>query len=176
MKTVIAKPFLICLATGCLVLGAASSLQAKKVEFPADDPAFTFNLPDGWTTETQKDGSLDCTAGDGSEFKVAFGASEIKNAEDAKALLPILLNAMSDGMKCENFKAFDAKSGKIGNVSLIAMEGRCKVEGIEMSMNVVFFSPSPGKYFSILGAASREVDKAHEKDMNNIIGSIAAVE
>ena len=177
MKTVLAKSFLTCIATAFLLLGLSPSLQAKKIGFPADDPAFTFNLPDGWTTETGKDGSLDCTAGDGSEFKIAFVASpSVENADDAKALLPKVLKAMSEGMKCENYKADEAKSGNVGKVSLVAMEAHCKVDGTEMSLNAVVFSVAPGKYFSLMGAASKEVDKAHNKDMNGIIGSIAAVE
>jgi hypothetical protein len=177
MKKALTKSFLTCVATACLVLGLSPSLQAKKIEFPADEPAFTFNLPDGWTTETGKDGSLDCTAGDGSEFKIAFvAAPSVQNADDANALLTKVLKAMSEGMKCENYKADEPKSGKMGKVSLIAAEGHCKVSGTEMSLNVVVFSVAPGKYFSLMGAASKEVDKAHEKDMNNLIGSIAPVE
>jgi hypothetical protein len=177
MKTVLAKSLFTCIATAFLLLGLSPSLQAKKVEFPADDPAFTFNLPDGWTTETGKDGSLDCTAGDGSEFKIAFvTAPSVESADDAKALITKVLKAMSDGMKCENYKADEPKSGKVGKVSLIAAEGHCKVSGSEMSLNVVVFSVAPGKYFSLMGAASKEVDKAHETDMNNLIGSIAPVE
>ena len=121
MKTLIAKSFLTCLAAGCLFLAPALSLQAKTVKFPADDPAFSFNLPDGWTTETGKDGRLYCTAGDGSEFKIGFVASPgVKNADDAKELLPKILKGMSDAMKCENYKASEVKTGKMGALSLIA--------------------------------------------------------
>jgi hypothetical protein len=34
---------------------ATPLLHAKKVEFPADDPAFAFTMPDSWSTETGKD-------------------------------------------------------------------------------------------------------------------------
>ena len=177
MKRLIARSFVICLATGCLLLGGSLSLQAKTVEFPEKDPAFTFNLPDGWTTETAKDGRIYCTAGDGSGFKFGIVASPgVKNADDAKDLLPKVLKAMSDAMKCENFKIGDGHTGDVGKLWMTAAEATGKLDGTEMSMNAVVFSLTPGKYFSIVGAASKEVNKAHDKDMNDIFGSIAAVE
>ena len=176
MKKVPAK-FLTCLATACLFLALSPSLQAKKIEFPADDPAFTFDLPDGWTTEPGPDGRMYCTAGDGSEFKIAFVASPgVKNDDDAKDMLPKVLTAMSDAMKCQNYKADDPRSGKVGNLTLLGIEAACKVDGTEMSLNAVAFAIVPGKYFSIVGAASKEVDQAHGKDMNSIISSITAIE
>jgi len=177
MKTLLAKSFLTCLVAGSLLLGPAISLQAKTVKFPADDPAFSFKLPDNWVTETGKDGRLYCTAGDGSEFKVGFVASPgVKSDDDAKALLPKILQGMSDAMKCENYKASEAQTGKMGAVSFVAMEGHGTVSGTEMTLNAFIFSLTPGHYFSIVGAASKEVDDAHTKDMTDIIGSIAAVE
>ncbi|PYJ09997.1 MAG: hypothetical protein DMF06_08015 [Verrucomicrobia bacterium] len=174
MKTVPAKLLLTFIATACLVLGLSSSLQAKKVEFPADDPAFTFNLPDGWTTENGPDGRIYCTAKDG--FKIAFVASPgVKSDADAKEMLPKVITAMSDAMKCQNFKSDEMKSGKVGDLTLTGVEAACKVEGTDMSLNAVAFAIG-GKYFSIVGASTKEVDKAHGKDMNDIIGSIAAAE
>jgi hypothetical protein len=177
MKTLLTKLFLTCLSTVSLFLAPALSLQAKTVEFPAKDPAFSFSLPDGWTTETGEDGRLYCTAGDGSEFKVGFVASPgVKNADDAKTLLPKILQGMSDAMKCENYKASEAQAGKIGALSYIAMEAHGTVSGTEMVLSAFIFSLTPGHYFSIVGAASKEVDEAHNKDMSGIISSIAAVE
>jgi hypothetical protein len=165
---------LTCIATACLFLGLSPSLQAKKVEFPADDPAFTFTLPDGWTTENGPDGRIYCTASDG--FKIAFVASPgVKNDADAKDMLPKVLTAMSDAMKCKDYKADETRSGKVGDLTLTGIEAACKVEGTEMSLNAVVFVIG-GKYFSIVGAATKEVDKAHSQDMNTIIGSIAAAE
>lgn len=177
MKTRLAKSFLTCLAAGCFFLAPALSLQAKTVKFPADDPAFSFSLPDGWTTETGPDGRLYCAAGDGSDFKIGFVASPgVKSADDAKELLPKILKGMSDAMKGENYKASEAQTGKMGAISYVAMEGHGTVSGTEMVLSAFIFSLTPGHYFSIVGAASKEVDEAHNKDMSAIVGSIAAVE
>jgi hypothetical protein len=40
----------------------------------------------------------------------------------------------------------------------------------------VIFSLSPGKYFSLVGASTTALDKAHNKDMDELIRSIKAVE
>jgi len=177
MKTLLAKLFLTSLTAGCLFLAPALSVQAKTVEFPAKDPAFSFNLPDGWTTETGEDGRLYCTAGDGSEFKIGFVASPgVKNVDDAKELLPKILKGMSDAMKCENYKGSEAQSGKMGKISYIAMDAHGTLSGTEMVLTAFIFSLTPGHYFSIVGAASTAVDQAHNNDMHGIVTSIAAVE
>jgi hypothetical protein len=163
------------LAATIALLLAAPLLHAKKVEFPADDPAFTFAIPDDWTTERSKDGRLYCTAPDG--FKIGIVASPaVSDAGDATKLLPTILKGMADAMKCQNYKAEEAKTGEMGKLSLASMEGQCKSEGTEMALNAVVFSLEPGTYFTIVGAAPAIVDKAHDKDMNQLIRSITTVE
>ena len=150
-------------------------LHAKKVEFPGNDPAFTFTMPDSWTTETSKDGRLYCTAPDG--FKIGMvAASGVSDADAARKLLPTLLKRMSDAMKCQKYKAEQANTRKMGKLSLASMRGQCKSEGVDMALNAVVFSLQPGKYFSIVGAAPAILDKAHDKEMNELIKSIAAVD
>ena len=154
---------------------AAPLLHAKGVEFPVDDPAFTFRTPDDWTTEKGKDGRLYCTAPDG--FKIGIIASPgVSDADDAKKLLSTVLKGMSDAMKCENYKTEEVKTGALGNVSLASLHGQCKSEGIEMALNAVVFSLEAGKYFTMVGAAPAILDKAHEKEVNELIKSITAVE
>src|SRR5687768_7539388 len=163
------------LAATFLALLVAPLLQAKKVEFPADDPAFTFTMPDNWTTETGKDGRIYCTAPDG--FKIGLIASPaLSDADDAKKLLPTVLKGMSDAIKCENYKTEEVKTGDMGKLWLASLHGQCKSEGIEMVLNAVVFSLEAGKYFTIVGAAPEKVDKAHDKEMNELIKSIAAVQ
>src|SRR5687768_11289841 len=163
------------LAAAFLAFGAAPLLQAKKVEFPVDDPAFTFTMPDNWTTETGKDGRIYCTAPDG--FKIGIIASPaLSDADDAKKLLPTVLKGMGDAMKCANYKTEEIKTGETGKLWLASLHGQCKSEGIEMALNAAVFSLEAGKYFTIVGAAPEKVDKAHDKEMNELIKSIAAVQ
>ena len=163
------------LAVALTLLLSAPMLQAKKVEFPVDDPAFTFTIPNDWTTETGKDGRIYCTAPDG--FKIGLIASpSLSDADDAKKLLPTVLKGMGDAMKCENYKTEEVKTGEMGKLWLASLHGQCKSEGIEMALNAVVFSLETGKYFTIVGAAPEKVDKAHDKEMNELIKSITAVE
>ncbi|HYJ06281.1 MAG TPA: hypothetical protein VEX43_14195 [Chthoniobacterales bacterium] len=159
-----------------IALGLATPLlHAKKVEFPADDPAFTFTMPDDWTTETGKDGRVYCTAPAG--FKIGIIASPgVSDADDARKLLTTVLKGMADAMKCENYKSEEAKTNELGKLSLVSRHGQCKSEGIEMALNAAVFALEPGKYFTIVGAAPEKVDKAHRKEMSELIRSIAAVE
>lgn len=157
------------------ILFAIPLLEAKQVEFPGDDPAFTFTMPDNWTTETGKDGRVYCTAPDG--FKIGLIASPaVSDADDAKKLLPTVLKGMGDAMKCENYKTEEVKTGEMGKLWLASLHGQCKSDGIEMALNAVVFSLEAGKYFTIVGAAPEKVDKAHDKEMNELIKSITAVE
>jgi hypothetical protein len=64
----------------------------------------------------------------------------------------------------------------MGKMWLTAREATGKVDGTEMSLNAVVFSLSPGKYFSIVGAATKEIDAKHGQDMNAVLKSIAAVD
>lgn len=159
--------------TAILLLTAAVSLQAKTIEFPEKDPAFTFTIPESWTTEPGKDGRIYCTAEDG--FKIGVVSSPgVKSAEDAKELLPKILKGMADAMKCEDYKPGQVHARELRNIWMSVMQGRCESEGTDMSLNAVVFSLSPGKYFSLVGAAPTKLDKAHNKDMDELIRSIKA--
>jgi hypothetical protein len=163
------------LAGAIALVFATSLVQAKKVEFPENDPAFTFTMPDSWTTETDKDGRTYCTAPDG--FKIGIVVSPgVSDADDATKSLSKILQGMADAMNCEGYKAEEARTGEMGKLSLASMRGQCKSEGIEMALNALVFSLEAGKYFTIVGAAPEKLDKAHDKEMNELIRSITAAE
>jgi len=157
-----------------LFLGAPL-LHAKKVEFPEKDPAFSFTMPDSWSTETGKDGRLYCSSPDG--FKIGIVASpRVSEADDAKALLPKILKGMADAMKGKEYKQEEARSAQLDKVWITMMQAHCSSEGTEMSLNAAIFSVESGKYFSIVGAAPSKLDRAHDKEMNELIKSITPVE
>lgn len=148
---------------------------AKTIEFPEKNPAFTFTVPDSWATETGKDGRIYLTAEDG--FKVGVVSSPgVKSADDAKELLPKILKSMAEAMKGEDYRPGQVHARELRNMWMSVMQAHCQAEGADMSLNAVVFSVSPGKYFSLVGAAPSAIDKAHDKDMNELIRSIKAVE
>jgi hypothetical protein len=168
------KQFHSVFAVVIVLLLAAPLLQAKKVEFPEKDPAFTFNMPDSWTTETGKDGRIYCTAPDG--FKIGIVASPgVSNPEEAKALLPKILKGMADAMKGKNYEQKEVRAADSDKMWMAAAQAHCSSEGTEMSLNAVVFTLE-SRYFSIVGAAPAKLDQAHEKEMSELLRSITAVD
>ncbi|PZR76826.1 MAG: hypothetical protein DLM73_01325 [Chthoniobacterales bacterium] len=158
-----------------IVFALLTPAFAKTVEFPEKSPAFTFTMPDSWTVETAKDGRIYCTSEDG--FKIGIVSSPaVKNTDDAKELLPKILKGMADAMKCENYKTEGPHVRELKNMLMVVMQGHGTVDGTEMSLNAIVFAPSPDNFFSIVGAAPKTLDKAHDKDMNELIRSIKAVD
>ena len=149
------------------------SLQARTVSFPEKNPAFSFTLPAGYTTETGKDGGLTFTASDGFKFAIAT-APAVKNEKDAKALVPTLLKAMADSMKGENFEVRKEvhTSPPEEKVWSTFSEASCKLNGNKISIVAFVFSLTPGKFYSLCATASEEVQNAHSKDFRDIAHSI----
>jgi hypothetical protein len=79
-------------------------------------------------------------------------------------------------MKCENYKPGEVHARDLRNMWMSVMQARCQSDGTDMSLNAVVFSLSPGKYFSLVGASTTALDKAHDRDMNELMRSIKAIE
>jgi hypothetical protein len=165
------KPLLI---LASFLIATSLSLSAKTIKYPEKDPSFSITLPDGWTTKADKDGNLDCTAGDGSNFSFSIISSEnITSDEELKAFLPKLAQTMADGAKLKDLKVGEMKEMTNANkVKLMGLNAHGQTEGVAMVISLAGFAPSKDNYFIIMGAESVEVDKAHDKDMGSIINSI----
>jgi hypothetical protein len=162
------------LLTATLLLATAFGLQAKTLKYPEKNPAFSITLPDDWTAKPDKDGNLDCEAGDGSKFSFSIVPSMDVNTEaDLKAFLPKLAQGMADGAKIENVKV-----GNIGEmttskkVKLFGLNANGATSGTDMVITLAAFAPKKDTYFVIMSVAPSEVDKAHGKMMGEIIDSI----
>ena len=160
--------------TASLLIATSLSLSAKTIKYPEKDPSFSITLPDDWTAKPDKDGNLDCEAGDGSKFSFSIISSKnITRDEELKAYLPKLAETMGDGAKLKDLKVGEVKEMTTANkVKLIGLNAHGKNEGIDMVISLAAFAPTKGNYFVIMGAESVEVDKAHDKDMGVIINSI----
>jgi hypothetical protein len=157
-----------------LLIATSLSLSAKTIKYPEKDPSFSITLPDGWTAKPDKDGNLDCEAGDGSKFSFSIIASKnITTEEELTTYLPKLAQTMADGAKLKDVKVGEVKDGMTANkVKLFGLNAHGKTEGVDMVISLAGFAPAKGKYFIIMGAESVEVDKAHDKDMGVIFNSI----
>ena len=166
------KTLLILVAT--LLIATSLSLSAKTIKYPEKDPSFSITLPDGWTAKPDKDGNLDCEAGDGSKFSFSIIASKnITTDEELNAYLPKLAETMGEGAKLKDLKVGEVKEGTTANkLKMSALNAHGKSDGVDMVISLAGFAPTKGTYFVLMGAESVEVDKAHDKDMGVIINSI----
>lgn len=166
------KNFLLLAAT--LFFATALNLNAKTIKYPEKDPVFSITLPDDWTTKPDKDGNLDCQAGDGSKFSFSIVPSKDVNTEaDLKAFLPKLAQGMADGAKMEKTKVGDV--GEMTNakkVKLFGLNANGATSGVDMVITLAAFAPKKDNYFVIMSVEPSEVDKAHGKMMGEIIDSI----
>lgn len=157
-----------------LLIATSLSLSAKTIKYPEKDPAFSITLPDGWTTKPDKDGDLDCVAGDGSKFSfLIMDSKNITSDDELKSYLPELARTMGEGVKLKDLKVGDVKEMTNANkVKLMGLNAPGQTEGIPMVISLAGFAPTKGNYFVIVGVESVEVDKAHDKDMGGILNSI----
>src|SRR5437764_12000333 len=125
------KNFLLLAAT--LLLATALTLNAKTIKYPEKDPSFSITLPDDWTAKPDKDGNLDCQAGDGSKFSFSIVPSKEVNTEaDLKAFLPKLAQGLVDGAKIENVKIGDVREmTETKKVKLFEIERASGRRGVE---------------------------------------------
>lgn len=162
--------------TASLLIATPLSLNAKTIKYPEKNPAFSITLPDGWTAKPDKDGNLDCEAGDDSKFSFSIiSAKEMnKGEEELKTYLPTLAKTMGDGAEIKDLKVGEIKEMTNGNgVKFFGLNANGPSSGVEMIISLAAFAPKKDTYFIIMAAAEASVDKAHDKDMGAIINSIS---
>jgi len=168
------KNFLRFFSIASLALTALAT-QAGTIEYPAGNPLFKLELPEGWTTASDKDGNLDVKANDKSDFDFSIIPAALGTGQDVKAFLPELAKTMGKGMK--NFEAEEIRdlTSKTGmKVMVLAAKG--KIEDQNMIITLAAFAPVKDKYFIIMSIAEKTVDEAHDKAMGEIVNSIKAIE
>ena len=157
-----------------LLIATSLGLSAKTIKFPDKDPAFSITLPDDWTTKSDKDGNLDCEAGDGSKFSFSIvPTDEINKEEELKTYLSTLAKTMGDGAEIKDLKVGELKQMTTPKgVKLFGLNANGPSSGVEMVISLAAFAPKKETYFIIMAAAVADVDKAHDQVMGEIINSI----
>jgi hypothetical protein len=161
----------------CLAFAVASPAIAQEMKFPTDTPAFTFELPKGWSCKPDGDGNLDCTPGNDPAY--AFSILNLKglSGKDVKAVLPKLAQEMAKSAKIKDFELGDVDSDENGNgVKFTGIRGDGEVEGTEFMVMVHAFEPQKGKWFAVVTAGAAKDDAYHEKDYDSITASISPIE
>lgn len=156
-------------------LAFALTTQAGTVEYPAGNPLFKLDLPEGWTSSSDKDGNLDVKANDKSDFGFSIIPAPPGTGQDVKAFLPELAKTMGKEMK--GFEADEIRNvTSPTGMKVLVLAAKGKIEDQDMIMTVAAFAPVKDKYFVIMSIAQVSVDEAHDKVMGRIVNSIKAIE
>ena len=149
--------------------------QAGTVEYPAGNPLFKLQLPEGWTTSSDKDGNLDVKANDKGDFDFSIIPATVGTEQELKTFLPELAKTMGKEMK--GFEANDVKdvTSETG-MKVMVLAARGKMAKQDMVITLAAFAPVKKKYFVIMSIAEKSVDAAHDKAMGEIVNSIKAIE
>ena len=154
---------------------AAVTSQAGTVEYPAGNPLFKLELPEGWTSSTDKDGNLDVKADDTSDFGFSIIPASLGTGQDVKAFLPEL--AKTAGKEMKGFEADEIRNltSKTG-MKVMVLAARGKIDDQDMNITLAAFAPVKDKYFVIMSIAEKSVDQAQDKVMGRIVNSIKTIE
>lgn len=162
-----------------LLIATSGGADAKTIKYPDKDPAFSITIPDDWTAKPDKDGNLDCEAGDDSQFSfsiISTEGMEMENEEKVKTYLSTLAKTMGDGAEIKDLKIGEMKEMTTPKgVKLFGLNAKGPSSGADMVISLAAFAPKKGTYFIIMAAAEASVDKAHDKAMGEIIGSITPI-
>ncbi len=154
---------------------AAITTQAGTVEYPAGNPLFKLELPEGWTSSSDKDGNLDVKANDKSEFGFSVIPARLGTGQDVKVFLPELAKTMGKGMKDLELDPIRDLTSPMG-MKMMVLASKGKMEDQNVIITLAAFAPVKDKYFVIMSIAEKSVDEAHDKAMGQIVNSIKAIE
>jgi hypothetical protein len=156
----------------CLFFSAILPLQAKTIKFPAENPDFSFDLPEGWAMEADKSGDLVCKSGDG---VLTLNLSKMNQSfAKVKERLPALGKTFTEVFKMTKVEAKDLgddKNKKGVKESIYLVKG--KWSDMDFVAVLRAFDPKDGGagYFIMFSGLATGMT-AHVDDMGAIIDSI----
>ena len=151
------------LAAACLLLRGGSALQAGTLfAFPREAPAFTFELPDDMQAEYQTDGTLVCTAKDGSLLKGVFQPlPNVHNDKDLRFGLNGVIKIIAPNFLTTDLRypaPFDKDTAS--GVPTITVSATGRHDGQDCALALVVFSKG-GKYYELIASGSLEAMTTH---------------
>ncbi len=140
---------------GCL-LTCGPALQAGTIlPFPKDAPAFTFELPDNMQAEYQADGTLVCTAKDGSLLKGVFQPlPNVKNDKDLRFGLNGVIKLIAPNFLTTDLRypaPFDKDTAS--GVLTITVSATGRHDGQDSALALIVFSKN-GKYYELIASGA----------------------
>ena len=169
MQPVRLKGFAALLTFACLALALPETTLAEKTKFPSDDPAFSIELPRGWTSEVDKAGNLDCHAPDDPAY--SFGILDMRGIKSTKELKAALLK-VAEGTGLKKMKVGEVEETGSETMKFLEVKAHGESDGLQLVVVVTGFEAQKGRFFALLGVGLEEMDKKHAKDYESIAASI----
>ena len=166
-----------CTIAAFLFVSLTHSLEAKRIKFPEGDSQFSFKLPEGWTTDADKDGDLVCKSGDKPGITLNVNKMNQTFAQ-VKESLPELGKTFSKAAKMSGVETKDLgddtnKQGVKGTIYVV--KGKSSGQGVTAELLAI--EPKSGENaFFIMFSGLAEAMQKHGDDIGAIIDSIKPVE
>jgi len=152
-----------------LALATPESSLGAKTKFPSQDPAFTIELPRGWTSELNNNGNLSSHPPDDPAYIfTVMDLNRTRSAQELRAALPQL--AKSAGLK--NFKLGPVEDTESETMKFAEVKGSGEADGLTLVVVVTGFEAQKGRFFALLSVGLESTQKKHAKDFEAIAASI----
>lgn len=165
------------IAAASLFFSVILPVEAKRVKFPEEDPAFSFNLPGGWTMEADKDGDLVCKSGDSPGITLNVNKMNQIFVE-VKESLPGLGKTFSKAAKMTAVETKDLgddtnKQGVKGSIYVV--KGKSSGQAVTAELLAIEPRKDENAFFIMFSGLADAMSK-HGEDIGAIIDSIKAIE
>lgn len=152
-----------------LALATPETSLGAKTKFPSGNPAFTIELPRGWTLELDKNKNIISHPSDDPEYNFAvLDLDGVHSAKELREALPLLANPKD----LKTFKLGQVEETESDTMKFAEVKGRGEVDGVPLVVVVTGFEAQKGRFFALLSAGSERTQKKHAKDFEAIAASI----
>lgn len=161
-------------AAACLLGLAALPAQAGTVKYPKAKPAFTFEIPEGWTYEEQ-DGDLHelTIKPDAGDFEIKI-LSLGNKLGDLKSALNKVVKSTMENEKFTEPTHTDAEEVKTpGGMPVAIASATCKIDGTPILYSFATFAPTKSNTCELAAyASSKDDSKKAEDAAEKMLGSV----
>jgi len=169
MQPVRFQLFAVLLTFTCFALALPETSLGAKTKFPSDDPAFTLELPTGWTSKLDKNGNLECHPPNDPAYNFSvLNMAGIGSAKELRAALPKVL----EGTGLKNLKLGEVEETGSDTMQFLEAKGQGDSEGTQLVVVITGFEAQKGRFFALLRVSLVKEDKKHAKDYESIAASI----
>ena len=161
------------LLAACLLGLATLPAHAGTIKYPKDKPAFSLEVPEGWTYEEASGKLHELT------FKPEAGEYQIKilclgDLGDLKTALNQVVKATMENKQFTDPSNTEAKEVKTpAGMTVAIASAKCKIDGQLILYSFAAFSPAKGTVYELAAyAASEEDSSTAENAAEKMLGSV----